>query len=177
MLSCSLWPVRQSGSLITTHDSPPPPNIYILCNSGAELRAITNIRSLDNQSSVLSFHRALTAFTSSHRDTGIHLVWAPACRDREQDTTSRKRALLACTMAPLATLNRVQSAAYQKQAARKRAFQRWAHEWSTARSTHIQNHTPDHPCYDLAILNPHPPTAATTLCGEAPSPYYPSLWV
>ena len=24
----------------------------------------------------------------------------------------------------------------------------------TARNTHIHNHTPDHPCYDLAILNP-----------------------
>ena len=130
MSSCSLWPTRQSGLLTTILD--PPPNIYILCNSDTKLQAITNICSLDNQSSVLSFHHAFMAFTSSHRDTGIHLVWAPVCRDGEQDTMSRKRALHACTIAPLATLNQVQSAAYQKQAVHKCAFQRWAHEWSTA---------------------------------------------
>ena len=153
---------------ITSHypHIPPPPNIYILCNSGAELQAIANIHSIDNQGSVLSFHHALTSFSSLHRDTGIHLVWAPVCRDWDQDSKSCKRAMLTCSLALLATLNHMQSAAYQKQAAGKCAFQRWAQEWATAHSTYIHNHTPDHLCYDLVILNPpNSCIATTTPCG------------
>ena len=111
----------------------PPRHIYILSRNSSALKAITKIRAPAAQPHNITFHTALTAFCSRHRDTGITLVWSPVSRDREQDSTVRSQALAACTHTPRASLNRVQSAAYQKSAARKRAFARWAQEWKLER--------------------------------------------
>ena len=107
----------------------PPSHIYFLSHSQAALMAITNIHNTTNQSSLLLFHSSLTALCLRHRDVGITLTWSLVERSRVSDNTAWLKALQACHLIPLASLNRVQSAAHQKQLARKRAFARWAKEW------------------------------------------------
>ena len=114
-------------------DRDPPSHIYLLSHNQSALTAITKMRSLHNQRSVLLFHMVLTEFCSRHRDTNITLVWSPVVRDRIQDSTVRAKALQACCLTPRASLNRVQSAAHQKRLMRKRAYANWAHEWTVKR--------------------------------------------
>jgi hypothetical protein len=57
-------------------------------------------------------------------------------------------------VAPLATLNRVQSAAHLKRLARLRAFQRWSGEWDAERILRRRNRKPDHFAYGWSILKP-----------------------
>jgi hypothetical protein len=68
----------------------PPKHVYLITNDSAAIPAITNIRSLDNQQSVLRFHSALTRFVSAFPGVGITLAWSPFKRDRDADTTARK---------------------------------------------------------------------------------------
>ena len=112
----------------------PPSHIYLLSHSQAALTAITNIRNTTNQMSVLLFHSSLTALCSHHRDVGVTLTWSPVERSRVSDNTARLKALQACRLTPLASLNRVQSAAHQKRMARKHAFARWVLclDWTSA---------------------------------------------
>jgi len=112
-------------------DCRPPRHIYLLCSNSSALQGIMKVASYDNQRSVLLFHRALTSLCSHHRDVGITLTWSPVCREQAQDSTVRLKALTACKITPCALLNRVQSAAYQKQDTRRRAFLKWAEEWHT----------------------------------------------
>jgi len=131
--------------------APPPRNVYILSGNDSALRHITNTRSLDNQTELLTFHRALTKYYSTTRDTHIHLVWSPVCRQRSQDTGARKAALQACTRAPLSTLNCVQSATYVKRKARQRAYHQWSTQWTIdCQKTILRDITP----YDYAITQP-----------------------
>lgn len=69
-------------------DHAPPEHVYILSQNTSALQGITKVSSYDNQTSILLFHRSLTAFCSQHRDVGITLVWSPVNRDRIQDTTA-----------------------------------------------------------------------------------------
>ncbi len=131
--------------------APAPHNVYIISGNDSALRHITNTRSLDNQTELLMFHRALTKFFSTIRDTHIHLVWSPVCRKRSQDTGARKAALQACTHAPLSTLNHVQSAAYVKRKAQQRAYHQWSTQWAIDRQkTILRDVTP----YDYTITQP-----------------------
>lgn len=114
-------------------ERPLPEHVYILCQNSSALLGVTKVSSYENQKSVLLFHRALTSFCSQYREAGITLVWSPVRRDRAQDTTARTNALEACTHTSRASLNRVQSAAYQKQATWRRAFSKWAEEWHAER--------------------------------------------
>ena len=114
-------------------DRAPPEHIYILCQNTSALQGITKVSSYDNQTSILLFHQLLTSFCSQHRDVDITLAWSLVNRDWVQDTTARLKAMTACTLTPRASLNRVQSAAYQKQVTRKRAFTKWAEEWHAER--------------------------------------------
>ena len=113
--------------------------------------AITNIRAPAAQPHNTLFNSSLTSFCSRHKDTGITLVWSPASRDRVQDSAVRTQALAACTHAPRASLNRVQSAAYQKSVARKRAFTRWAQEWKEERR---KRRLHDSFAYEYALTHP-----------------------
>ena len=114
-------------------DCAPPEHIYILCQNTSALQGITKVSSYDNQTSILLFYQSLTSFCSQHRDVDITLAWSPVNRDRIQDTTAWLKAMMACTLTPRASLNRVQSAAYQKQVTRKWAFTKWAEEWHAER--------------------------------------------
>ena len=135
----------------TYADRPPPSHAYILCTNSSALQGITKVSSYDNQNSVLLFHHALTSFCSQHREVGITLVWSPVQRERSQDTTTRAKAMEACTHTPRASLNRVQSAAYQKQATRKRAFDKWAEEWHAERR---KRYGKDSFAYEYALTKP-----------------------
>lgn len=86
---------------------------------------ITKITSLDDQSTISRFHHALTSFCSRHRDVSIMLTWSPVHKGRIQDSTVRYKVLTACTITLRASLNRVQSASYQKTVSRRRAFTEW----------------------------------------------------
>ena len=95
------------------------------------LASYQHIHNLHNQQSILLFHSSLTVLYSLHRDVGITLTWSPVDRSRVSDSTVRLKAHQACRLTPLASLNRVQSAAYQKYMARKKTFAKWAQEWHT----------------------------------------------
>ena len=128
-----------------------PLHIYIISGNDSALRHITNTRSHDNQTELLLWHKSLTNFYSSHRDTSVTLVWSPVCRSRSQDTGARQAALQACTHAPLSTLNHVQSASYVKQKARQRAYHQWSAQWRLDRGKSLFR---DSPAYDYAITQP-----------------------
>ena len=83
----------------------PPSHIYILSCSQAALTAITNIRNTMNQTSILLFHSSLTALCARHRDVGIMLTWSLVERSRVSDNTARLKALQACRLTPLTSLN------------------------------------------------------------------------
>ena len=133
-------------------DRDPPSHMYLLSRSQAALSVITNTRNLHNQPSVLLFHSSLTAFCSHHRDVGITLTWSPVEWSRVLDSTAWAHALWACRLTPLASLNWVQSAAHQKNQARKRMYAKWAHEWTQTRRSHGAS---DSFAYEHAL--PHPP--------------------
>ena len=80
------------------------------------------------------------------------LTWSPAERSRVSDSTARTHALWACRLTPLASLNRVQSAAYQKSQARKKMYAKWAREWTLE---HRKRGSHDSFAYEHAL--PHPP--------------------
>jgi len=131
--------------------APAPRSVYIISGNDSALRHITNTRSHDNQTKLLTWHRALTTFFSSHGDTSITLIWSPVCWSRPQDSGARQAALQACTRAPLSSLNRVQSASYVKQKARQRAYHQWSKQWQLDRA---KNKFHDSPAYDYALTHP-----------------------
>ncbi len=131
--------------------APAPHHIYILSSNNSALRHITNSRSHDNQTKVLTWHRSLTTFFSSQRDTSILLVWTPVCWSRSQDSGARRAALQACMCAPLSSLNHVQSASYVKQKARQHMYHQWSTQWQL---DHRKSHFCNSPVYDYAITQP-----------------------
>ena len=133
----------------------PPSHIFILSHSQAALMAITNICNTTNQKSVLLFHSSLTALCLHHREVGITLTWSPVEQTRVSDDLAWLKALQACRLTPLASLNRVQSAAHQKCLARKRAFTRWAKEWEEERWKRCTGVWQDSFAYEHAL--PFPP--------------------
>lgn len=95
-------------------DQDPPSHLYLLSPNWVALTVITKVRSLNNQQSVLHFHSALMALCSCHGSVGITLMWSLVKRDQVQDSMIQLKALSACRLMPCASLNQVQSAAYQK---------------------------------------------------------------
>jgi hypothetical protein len=81
---------------------------------------------------VLRFHNALTTLFLSHRDVHIILCWAPKDDKLEGSRMASNLASGACQV-DLADLpngmDRVQSAAYQKDRARRRAFLHWERDY------------------------------------------------
>jgi hypothetical protein len=106
----------------------PPPNIYIFNPSSPAIQAVKNLRSIKAHSYALRFHKALTTFFSSHRGVHIHLCWAPRDDELEGSRLASFLATGACRVdiADLPNgMDRVQSAAYQKDRACRWAFQNW----------------------------------------------------
>jgi hypothetical protein len=81
--------------------------------------------SIKAHASALRFHRALTLFTLRHSHVSFYLVWSPADGDLEGFRMASTWAAAACLHDPPNGLDRIQSAAYQKDRARARAFLNW----------------------------------------------------
>jgi hypothetical protein len=108
-----------------TDEVPPPDNIFIFSNSASALQAVQNPQSIKAHSSALRFHRALTIFTLRHSHVSFYLVWSPADRDLEGFRMASTWATTACLHDPPNGLDRVQSAAFQKDQAHAQAFLNW----------------------------------------------------
>ncbi|KAH8988783.1 hypothetical protein EDB83DRAFT_2615886 [Lactarius deliciosus] len=115
------YPFR-SGSI-------PPDTIFVLCSDASALLTVKNIRNKTAQSSALLFHFSLTTLCTIHRNTSIVLVWTPTDHELEGQTVARHKATEACRCDPPGGVEHVQSAAYQKDCARQKAFQEWAAVW------------------------------------------------
>jgi hypothetical protein len=134
----------------------PPTDIYILSGNLSTLQFITKADSLVNQRAALLFKESLTKFFSSedNQDTRFHLVWAPASRKRAQDNKARAKVMETVQVAPLAGLNRVQSAAFLKRVARQQAYNNWLSEWNIKHESHCRTNKLDHFAYGWSILTP-----------------------
>src|SRR6266702_1568506 len=131
--------------------APAPQLVYIISSNDSALCHITNTRSHDNQTKLLTWHRTLTTFYSTHRDMSISLVWTPVCQSRTQDSGARRAALQACTCAPISSLNCVQSVSYVKKMARQRAYHQWSKQWQLDRR---KSRFCNSPTYNHAITHP-----------------------
>jgi hypothetical protein len=104
---------------------PPPRHTFIISVASSAISAITNICVLNNQQSVLLFHKSLTTLCSQHQEARFTLAWAPKRRDRVQDSTVRFRALAACKKTPCALIMAQHTVAHQKAQACKQMFAAW----------------------------------------------------
>jgi hypothetical protein len=101
-----------------TNEVPPPDNIFIFSTSASALQAVKNPCSVKAHSSALRFHCALTTFTLRYSHIAFYLVWSPADGDLEGFWMASTWATTACLHDPPNRLDRVQSAAFQKDRAR-----------------------------------------------------------
>jgi hypothetical protein len=111
---------------------------------------------LSRDRATLLFKDSLTTFFSveDNRDTRFHLLWAPASRKRAQDNKARAKVMEAVQVAPLAGLNRVQSAAFLKRVACQQAYNNWLSEWNIEHESCCRTNKPDHFAYGWSILTP-----------------------
>jgi hypothetical protein len=115
----------------------PPLTIYLFNTSTSAIQAVKNPRSIKAHSFALRFHKALTTLFLSHRDVHIIMCWAPRDDELEGSRLASYLATRACRV-DLADLpngmDRVQSAAYQKDRTRRRTFLNWEKEYWLARA-------------------------------------------
>ena len=78
---------------------------------------------------MLRFHKALTSFYLTHADVALFLVWAPADDYLEGYKLASYIASKATYGDPPNGLDRIQSAAYQKDRAQRLIFQKWEQEY------------------------------------------------
>ena len=103
--------------------------IYIFSTDNSALQAIRNPRSIKAHSHCIRFHKALTTFFLSHRDVRLILAWSPKNDDLRSDLLARTLAAEASLEFPPEGMDSVQSAAYQKGRAKKRAFEQWERQY------------------------------------------------
>jgi hypothetical protein len=153
----------------------PPLTIYLFNASSPAIQAVKNPRSIKAHAYALRFHKALTTFFLSHRDVHIILCWAPRDDELEGSRLASFLATGACRV-DLADLpngmDHVQSAAYQKDRARRRAFLNWEKDYWLARThndlqVNATGHSLDGAAYQYAISQPpseknHPLWSAAT---------------
>jgi hypothetical protein len=153
----------------------PPLTIYIFNPSSPAIQAVKNPRSIKAHAYALRFHKALTTLFLSHRDVHIILCWAPRDDELEGSRLASYLATGACRV-DLADLpngmDRVQSAAYQKDRARRRTFLNWEKDYWLARAhndlqVNVTGFPLDGAAYQYAISQPpskknHPLWAAAT---------------
>ena len=109
----------------------PPLVVYFFGADNSALQAIHNPRSLKAHSFCVRFHRALTTFFLNHRDVRLILAWSPKNDDLYPDLLARELAAEAASEFPPLGMDSIQSAAYQKDRARCRAFSQWEEEYHT----------------------------------------------
>jgi hypothetical protein len=144
-----------------TAEVAPPDHTYIFCASSPALQAVQNPRSIKAHSFALRFHRALTTFFSFHNGH-ITLCWAPKDDSLEGNWLARSLASQVCRRERIDlpnSMDRILSAAFQKDHARRAAFHQWGLEYKAARTRntlHIVSHgSPlDRAAYQYAISQP-----------------------
>jgi hypothetical protein len=152
-----------------TDEVPPPDNIFIISNLALALQAVQNPHSIKAHSSALHFHHALTTFTLRHSFVSFYLIWSPADDELEGYHVASTWASTACLHDPPNGLDRVQSAAFQKDRARAHVFQEWS----------IDFHR-EHCISDFWVSVTGHPTdghAHTHVITEAPSEHHHPLWM
>jgi hypothetical protein len=153
----------------------PPLTIYVFNSSSPALQAVKNPWSIKAHSYVLRFHKALTNLFLSHRDVHIVLCWIPGDDELEGSWMASTLAAAACgvDLADLPNgMDRVQSAAYQKDRAHRRAFANWEKDyWLAHAHNDLQVEATGSPldgaAYQYAISQPpsevnHPLWSAVT---------------
>jgi hypothetical protein len=153
----------------------PPLTIYLFNSSSLAIQAVKNPRSIKAHTYALCFHKALTTFFLSHRDVHIILCWAPRDDELEGSRLASFLATGACRVevADLPNgMDRVQSAAYQKDRARRWAFLNWEKDyWLACAHNDLQVSATGIPldgaAYQVAISQPpseknHPLWSAAT---------------
>jgi hypothetical protein len=118
---------------IFTVEASPPVNFFLLSNNASALQAVKNLRSIKAHGAAIRFHRALTLLTLRHSQVSIFLVWAPSDDTLLGHTLACDAALAASWNSPPDGMDRIQSAAFQKDHARKKAFTNWEHEFGLER--------------------------------------------
>jgi hypothetical protein len=144
-----------------TAEVAPPNHTYVFCASSPALQAVRNLRSIKAHSFALRFHRALTTFFSLH-DAHITLCWAPKDDSLEGNLMAQSLASQVCSRnrADLPnSMDRILSAAFQKDRACRAAFHQWELEYKAARTRntlHIESYgSPlDGVAYQYAISQP-----------------------
>jgi hypothetical protein len=101
------------------------------------MQAVKNPWSIKAHSYALCFHKVLTTFFLIHKDVHIVLCWAP--KDDELEGLRMASTLVAAScrvdLADLPNgMDHVQSAAFQKDRARRRAFLSWERDYWLARA-------------------------------------------
>jgi hypothetical protein len=122
-----------------TAEVAPPDHTYFMCSNSPAAQVVLNPRSIKAHSFALRFHRALTYFFSNHKGL-ITLCWAPKDDALEGDWLARSLASQACRWdhADLPDgMDRILSAAFQKDCARRKAFHQWELEYKAARTCNI----------------------------------------
>ena len=139
----------------------PPQVIYFFSADNLALQAIRNPRSTKAHAHCIRFHKALTTFFLTHRDVRLILAWSPKNDDLRGDLLSRTLAAEASQEFHPEGMDSVQSAAYQKGRAKKRAFEQWERQY---RHNRMQEEfrtrwlgvveAPPRFCYQHAITEP-----------------------
>jgi hypothetical protein len=139
----------------------PPEHTHFFCSSSPAMQAVMNPRSIKAHSFALRFHRALTTFFSLHGGL-ITLCWAPKDDSLEGNRMAHSLAsqVYSRGTADLPnSMDRILSAAFQKDRARRAAFHQWELEYKVARTRntlHIESTgSPlDGAAYQYAISQP-----------------------
>jgi hypothetical protein len=147
----------------------PPLTIYIFNSSSPAIQAVKNLWLIKAHSYMLHFHKALTTLFLSHRDVHIILCWAPGDVELEGSRMASNLATAACGVDLVDLPNgmdRVQSAAYQKDHARRWAFLHWERDyWLACAHNDLQVSATGLPldgaAYQYAISQP--PSKAPTI--------------
>ena len=133
---------------------PPPDALYILSPSSSALQAIQNPRSQSAQAHALLFHHSLTSFFSRHKDPRFILVWTPRDEELEGQTMARSCAQETCKQEPPGGLAIVNSAAFQKDQARIRAYEEWAQDWHKDQAARRTGQKPRSYAYEHTLTRP-----------------------
>ncbi|KAH9168440.1 hypothetical protein EDB89DRAFT_1909283 [Lactarius sanguifluus] len=110
-----------------------PDTIYIFCSDWSALTATSDPILRAAHKAALLFNSSLTSFCNAHENTLIILAWTPVDFTLERHQTTCELATEACQRDPPSGLRRVQSAAKQKDSARKEAVENWAQDWQEKR--------------------------------------------
>jgi hypothetical protein len=144
-----------------TAEVAPPEHTYLFCSSSLAMQAVMNLQSIKAHSFALRFHCALTTYFSLHGGL-ITLCWAPKDDSLEGNWMARSLASQVCSRGTVDlpnSMDRILSAAFQKDRARRAAFHQWELEYKVARTRnalHIEStgSSLDGAAYQYAISQP-----------------------